>query len=156
QPWIWGGAGVGLALSIALGVAIQLLFSNIINSSNREMIEGFIGLFAAAMLLYVSYWMHNKASLGAWQRYIRQKSTAALATGSLFGLALLSFLAIFREGAETVLFYLGIGPSISATDLWIGMGIGTLILVIIGVLLMVIGLRLPMRPFFAVASFLVF
>ena len=156
QGWIWGGAGAGLALSIALGVAIQLLFSNIINSSNREMIEGFIGLFAAVMLLYVSYWMHNKASIGAWQRYIRQKSTAALATGSLFGLGLLSFLAIFREGAETVLFYLGIGPSISAPDLWIGMGIGTLILVIIGVLLVVIGLRIPMRPFFTVASLLVF
>ncbi len=156
QPWIWGGALVGLALSIILAIAIQLLFSNLINASNRELIEGSVGLVAAAMLFYVSYWMHSKSSAVAWQRYIRQKSTAALATGSLFGLGLLSFLAIFREGAETALFYLGIGPSISASDLWIGMGIGTLALVILGVLLMVVGLRIPMGPFFTVASLLVF
>ncbi|HEX2910470.1 MAG TPA: FTR1 family protein [Chloroflexia bacterium] len=156
QRWIWGGALTGIGVSVLLGIAIQLLFSSAINGSNREMIEGFTGLVAAVMLLYVSYWMHSKASAGAWQRYIRQKSTAALATGSLFGLATLAFLAIFREGAETVLFFLGIGSSISTGDLLLGLGIGAIILAVIGVLLVVVGLRIPMGPFFTVASILVF
>lgn len=156
QGWIWGGAGVGIVISVILGIAVQLFFASTINASNRELIEGITGLVAAAMLFYVSYWMHSKASAGAWQRYIKQKSTAALATGSLFGLALLSFLAIFREGAETVLFYLGIGSSISTSDLLIGLGTGTLALIVLGVLMLVIGLRIPMGPFFTIASLLVF
>ena len=156
QPWIWAGVGAGLIMSVLLAVAIQLIFGNVINPGNRELIEGITGLVAATMLIYVSYWMHSKSSAGAWQRYIKQKSTAALAQGSLFGLALLSFLAIFREGAETALFYLGIGPSISTSDLLIGLGLGLVLLVGLGFLLIVVGLRIPMGPFFTVASGLVF
>lgn len=156
QSWVWGGAVAGLAVSIALGIAIQALFSSAINSSNREMIEGVTGLVAAVMLIYVSYWMHNKSSAMAWNRYIKQRSTAALAKGSLFGFATLAFLAIFREGAETVLFFLGMGSNISAADLFIGLGIGAALLVALGVLLVVVGVRIPMGPFFRVASILVF
>jgi high-affinity iron transporter len=156
QSWIWSGSIVGLAVSIGLGIAIQALFSSAINSSNREMIEGITGLVAAVMLIYVSYWMHNKSSTVAWQRYIRSKSTSALAKGSLFGLATLSFLAIFREGAETVLFFLGMGSGISAGDLILGLALGTVLLGILGFLLVVVGVRIPMGPFFRVASILVF
>ncbi len=156
QPWIWGGVGVGLAFSIVLGIIIQVLFSSLINPSNRELIEGITGLFAAVMLIYVSYWMHGKSSAASWNRYIKQRSTAALAKGSLIGLAVLSFLAIFREGAETVLFFLGMGSGISLGDLLIGLAIGAVALAIIGYLLVVVGLKIPMGPFFMVASILVF
>ena len=156
QVWVWGGVGAGLALSILLALAIQLVFASAVNSSNREMLEGITGLVATVMLIYVSYWMHNKANMGAWQQYIKQKSSTALAKGSLLGIATLSFLAIFREGAETALFYLGIATSISTSDLLIGLAIGSVLLVIIGFLLIVIGVRIPMRPFFRVASVLVF
>jgi high-affinity iron transporter len=100
--------------------------------------------------------MHGKSSTIAWQRYLKQKSTAALAKGSLLGFGLLAFLAIFREGAETVLFFFGMGSQISLSDLLIGIGIGVVALVVLGVLLTVVGLRIPMGPFFAVASLLVF
>lgn len=156
QSWVWSGAIGGLAISVALGVAIQLLFSSAINSSNREMIEGFTGLVASVMLIYVSYWMHNKSSAVAWNRYIKQRSTAALAKGSLFGLAALSFLAIFREGAETVLFFLGMGSGISVGDLLLGLSIGAVLLGAMGFLLVVVGVRIPMGPFFRIASILVF
>ncbi|OJW05344.1 MAG: hypothetical protein BGO39_33610 [Chloroflexi bacterium 54-19] len=156
QSWIWSGAVAGLGVSIALGLAIQMLFSSAINSSNREMIEGITGLVASVMLIYVSYWMHNKSSAVAWNRYIKQRSTAALAKGSLIGLAALSFLAIFREGAETVLFFLGMGSGISAGDLILGLAIGAVLLGILGFLLVVVGVRIPMGPFFRVASILVF
>ncbi len=156
QPWIWLGVGAGLLVSIALALGIQLVFSSAINASNRELIEGSVGLVAAVMLLYVSYWMHSKSSAASWQRYIKQRSTAALASGSVAGLALLAFLAIFREGAETALFYLGIGPSITLSDLLIGIGIAAVVLVGLGILMVVVGLRLPIGPFFRVASLLVF
>ncbi len=156
QPWIWGGVGVGLTFSIVLGIIIQVVFSQAINASNREVIEGVTGLVAAIMLIYISYWMHSKSSAVSWNRYIKQKSTAALAKGSLFGLAFLSFLAIFREGAESVLFFLGMGSGISLVNLLLGLAIGAVALVVIGYFLVVAGLRIPIGPFFLVASILVF
>ena len=72
QPWIWAGVGAGLTMSVLLAIAIQLIFGNVINPGNRELIEGITGLVAASMLIYVSYWMHSKSSAGAWQRYIKK------------------------------------------------------------------------------------
>jgi high-affinity iron transporter len=156
QAWLWGGAAAGLLLSIGLGLAIQAFFGAIITPANRELLEGVIGLFAAAMLIYVSYWLHSKATLGGWKTYINQQTAQALKGGRLFGIAVLAFLAVFREGAETALFYLGMASSISNADLLIGLGIGFAILAALGVAMIALGVRVPMRPFFAVASVLVF
>jgi high-affinity iron transporter len=156
EGWIWVGAGIGVVASIALGVAINALLGKAFSGANREMLEGITGLLAAGMLLYVSYWLHSKSSLGAWQKYIGQQTTIALANGSLFGLAFLAFVAVFREGGETVLFFLGMVGNISSASLLLGIGIGALFLMVIGVLLIVVGVRIPMRPFFAVASVLTF
>lgn len=156
QTWVWSGAGIGLLASVLLGLGIQAFFSSIINPSNRELMEGIIGLGAAAMLIYVSYWLHSKASAEGWQRYISQRTTQVIQGGGLFGLALLSFLAIFREGAETALFFLGMIGNITTGDLLLGLGIGFAALAVLGFLMTVVGVRIPMRPFFTVASLLVF
>jgi len=154
--YIWGGAGVGLVASIALGIAIHELLGKAFSGENRELMEGITGILAAVMLLYVSYWLHSKSSIGAWQKYIGHQTTQALATGSLIGLGLLSFLAVFREGGETVLFFLGMTGRISTGDMLLGLAIGAVFPTIVGVLLIVVGVRIPMRPFFAVASVLTF
>jgi high-affinity iron transporter len=156
QGWLWAGAVGGLAASVVLGLAIQAFFSSIINPANRELLEGVIGLFAAAMLIYVSYWLHSKASIGGWQSYINAQTRDALKGGRLIGIAVLAFLAVFREGAETALFYLGMVSNISGSDMAMGLAIGFGLLLILGLLMVVVGVRIPMRPFFAVASVLVF
>ncbi len=156
KGWVWGGAAAGAGISLALGIVIKVLFDNAFDGANRELLEGVTGLVAAAMMLYVSHWLHSKSSLGAWKRYIGENTTRALARGSLIGLALLAFLAVFREGAETVLFLMGMAGRISTADLLLGLGIGAAVLAVIGVLLIVAGLKLPIRPFFAVASVLTF
>lgn len=156
QVWVWSGAGAGLLLSIALGLAIQAFFGAIINPGNREIMEGSIGLVAAVMLIYVSYWLHSKSSLGGWQSYIRTHTRDAIGGGRMAGLALLAFLAVFREGAETSLFYLGMVNAISTSDLLIGLALGAVLLLALGVLMVGVGLRIPVRPFFTVASVLVF
>ena len=108
------------------------------------------------MLLYMSYWLHSKSSVSNWQKYIRDQSVKALATGSLVSLSLLAFLAVFREGTETVLFMIGMASSISLSSLVGGIGIGVVILLIVAFLILKIGLRIPMRPFFLISSFFVF
>src|SRR5262249_33578180 len=131
-------------------------FSSISAGQNREVIEGVTGLVAAALLFYVSYWLHSKASLHEWRKYIDARTSQALARGSMAGLALLAFLAGFREGAETTVFYLGMAPAIASRDLLLGIGVGTAILVTAAVLILVLGVKLPLRPFFRVAGILVY
>lgn len=82
--------------------------------------------------------------------------SSALAKNSVFSLALLAFLAVFREGTETVLFYIGMAPSISTTSLLGGLGLGTVGLVAIAALMLVFGLKIPLRPFFLITSVLIY
>lgn len=156
RGWVWSGAAAGIAASVALGVALQVVLASFIRGGDRELIEGVTGLFAAAMLLYVGYWLHSRSSLGAWQSYLRERTATALTRGGLLGLGALAFLAVFREGAETVLFYLGMAANITTSDLLIGLAIGASGLVVLGALMTFAGLRIPMRPFFRAASVLVF
>lgn len=154
--WIWGGVGAGLGVSVLLAVAVKFLFGTGAFGSNNFLLAGWTGIFAAVMLLWVSYWLHSKSNIADWNRYIREQSTRALATGNLFSLALLSFLAVFREGTETVLFYVGMAASISARDLILGLALGVAILAVVAVIILKVGLKVPLRPFFLVSSILVF
>ncbi|MFQ5576265.1 MAG: FTR1 family protein [Anaerolineae bacterium] len=154
--WIWAGAGVGVLVSLITAFLLQRIFSAAMAGQNREVIEGVTGLVAAGLLFYVSYWLHSKSNLQAWQKYIDHRTSQALARGSMFGLASLAFLAVFREGAETAVFYLGMASSIAVADLALGLGAGLVILAVIAVLMLRLGLRIPLRPFFQVAGLLVY
>ncbi|MFT5872217.1 MAG: high-affinity iron transporter [Clostridium sp.] len=156
KGWIYGGVGIGIGVSIVLAVLVQVLFSSGTFGNNNFLITGYTGVFAALMLIYMSYWLHSKSNVDEWQEYIKNKSTKALATGSLFSLGLLAFLAVFREGTEIVLFYIGMASAIKITDLLLGMFIGFVILAIIAILMLKIGLRFPIKPFFLISSLLVF
>ncbi len=154
--WVWSGGLLGVIASVVTALLVALVFRSITAGSNRELIEGITGLVAAAMLFSVSFWLHGKSHIGAWQSYIHNQTTAALATGSLFSLGLLAFLAVFREGAETALFFVGIASAISLTDLALGITIAVVLLSITAFLLVRIGARIPLRPFFLITSALIF
>ncbi|MEH7512970.1 FTR1 family protein [Gottfriedia acidiceleris] len=156
SKWIWFGVGSGLGVSIILGVIVNILFSAGAFGSNNFLIAGWTGVFAAVMLLYMSYWLHSKSNTKQWQQYIKTKSDKALNTGSLLSLSILAFLAVFREGTETVLFFIGMASSIKLSSLLIGIGLGFAILAILSYLILKVGLKIPMRPFFLVSSILMF
>jgi high-affinity iron transporter len=156
RGWIWAGGAAGILASIGVALVAHAVLDRAAANVSREVMEGAIGLVAAAMLLYVGYWLHSKASLAGWQEYIREQSTAALKRNSLLGLAFIAFLAVFREGAETVLFYLGIAPGISTPDLLLGLGVGAAGLVVLALIMLVAGVRLPVRPFFLAATVLIY
>jgi high-affinity iron transporter len=156
KSWIYGGVISGLAVSVVIAVIVQVLFKSGTFGNNNFLISGWTGVFAAVMLIYVSYWLHSKSSTMEWQNYIERKSTQALATSSLFSLGVLSFLAVFREGTETVLFYIGMASSISLRELILGIVLGVVILVVIALIILKLGVRIPMKPFFVISSLLVF
>jgi high-affinity iron transporter len=155
QGWIWAGGGAGLALSLAIAVVVNLLFARA-GGSSRELLEGVTGLVAAGMLLWMMFWLHSKANVHSWNRYISERSSRALAANSLLGLSAIAFLAVLREGAETVLFYVGIASAIDTGQLLAGLAAGAAALVVVAVLMLVIGVRIPIRPFFLATSVLVF
>ncbi len=154
--WVWGGVTGGLLLSAGLAVAVKLLFGTGAFGTNNFLIAGWTGLFGAAMLIWVSYWLHSKSHVTEWQRYIHEQSTTALAKGNLISLAALSFLAVLREGTETVLFFVGMASSISVQDLVAGLGIGLGVLTVVALVILKVGGRIPVRPFFQVSSIMVF
>jgi high-affinity iron transporter len=156
KGWIYGGVGIGLVVSFIIAILVKVLFSSGTFGNNNFLISGWTGVFAAVMLVYVSYWLHSKSSANEWQNYIQNKSSKALAAGSLFSLGFLAFLAVFREGTETVLFYIGMASSVGLPVLLSGIAIGVAILVIVAFLMLKVGLRIPMRPFFLISSLLVF
>lgn len=156
KRWIYGGAALGIAASIAAALALQRLFPALAAGTNREILEGAVGIVAVLMMLIVGGWLHGKASLAGWQRFIDRQIGQALATGSLLSLALLSFLAVFREGAETLLFYAGMLPRMTLGDFFAGIALALILLAIIAIAIHVGGKRLPMHRLFRVMTWLIY
>jgi high-affinity iron transporter len=98
---------VGWIAALASGGITWLIASYIvaISGSTREVTEGVTALVAAAVLLYVGFWMHGKAYAERWRLFLHSQLHDALSARTMWALALVSFLAVYREAFETVLFY---------------------------------------------------
>lgn len=129
-PWVYGGALAGLLLSIVTAILLQVLFPVMTSGANREILEGFVGIVAVIMMLFIGIWLHGKSNVKKWNAYMDKQMKIATSTGSFLSLFFLSFLAVFREGAETILFYVGMMPRIEWNQLLLGIGIAVLVLVI--------------------------
>lgn len=147
QKWIWIGVVAGILASGLLAIVINFLFSQITAASSREYIEGFTGVIAVMMMLTVGAWLHNKSNIGNWNKYIDKQMKMALAKGSLFSFSMVSFLSVFREGAETIIFYTGITPYISLQDLVLGVVLAIFILILVGFAIIYFSAKIPIGLF---------
>ena len=162
--WIYLGVVAGLAGSGLVAVLFTFLFGG--SGPIQEISEGVCALIATLMLLWTSNWMLNKSSVEAWNNYIRNKTEAAVAgaqskvesgqrlgLGMITSLAMLSFLAVFREGAETVIFYESIySMSQDAHGMWVGGLAAAAVLIVIFLVLRFTSVKIPIGPFFLVTS----
>ncbi|WP_048827755.1 FTR1 family iron permease [Bacillus sp. B-jedd] len=156
QKWIWAGVVAGIMASALLAMVINMIFSKITAASSREYIEGITGVVAVVMMLTVGAWLHNKSSIGNWNKYIKDQMQQAIAKGSLLSFALISFLSVFREGAETIIFYAGITPYISLHELAIGIVLAFVILAIVGFAIIHYSVKIPIKLFFRTATILIY
>ena len=154
-PYIYlgliGAAGLG---AVTWGIARYTLS---ISGANREMTEGITALLAAVMLLYVGWWLHSRSNAQAWNRYVREQLRTALAKPTLWAMAGISFLVVYRELFEMILFYetLWSQAGVSGhTAVWGGIATAAFLLLLVGSLILRYSIRLPIGPFFAVASIL--
>jgi high-affinity iron transporter len=145
----------GWIAALLLGVATWWLASTLIEISGagREATEGVVALIAAAMLIYVGYWLHDTMHAKRWKGFLHDKVDGALSVGQVWVLAMISFTAAYREVFETVLFYQALilesGPG-SGLYLLGGAAVGLGLLVIVSLLIFHFSVRLPMRLFFNV------
>jgi high-affinity iron transporter len=154
-PWIHAG-WIG---ALVLGVITWFVAATLIDVSGatRELTEGVTALLAAMILLYVGAWLHGKSYARAWQAFIEQHLKSALEHGTLWALAGLSFLAVYREAFETVLFYQALWQQAGESargSVMIGFLSGVAALGVIAWLILRYSVRLPIGLFFAASSLL--
>ncbi|MGX7068984.1 FTR1 family protein [Gemella bergeri] len=154
--WVYAGAIVGILASILAAVILKYSFPALASGTNREIIEGVVGIFAVVMMIGIGIWLHSKSSVKAWKNYMDKKLNLMLSTGSFISMFTLSFLAVFREGAETILFYAGIMPLISTASLLTGIGLAVIALIIIGFVMLKASDKLPISKVFLVLSWLIY
>lgn len=153
---IW--QAVGWALLASVGAAWVLHGALQASGASREALEGLTMLLAAGVLVYVSYWLTSKRDADRWQAFIRERMDQAVGRGSHFALGLVAFLAVFREGAETILFYQALmaGSPGRMDAIWSGMALAVAGLTVVYLLVNLASLRLPVGLFFRGTAVLLF
>jgi high-affinity iron transporter len=154
---VYIGSLIALVASVGMAFLLNAL-AGAEGGQNQEIIEGVTMLIAVAVLFYVSNWMVSKSETEAWTRYIEGKVQSSITSGSVFSLAFAAFLAVFREGAETILFYQALAASTETYKnmVWIGLAVGAVLLVGIYLLIRFASIRIPLKPFFLGTSILMF
>lgn len=152
---------MGWISAIVAGILTWWVAGNLISISgaSREMTEGIAALFAAVILVYVGFWLHNASHSNRWKQYIEHKIGNAMQSSTLWVLAFVVFLAVYREMFETVLFYqsmwLQLGED-SHQGFIFGIVAAIAALVILSFLILRAGIRLPIKLFFQVNAILLF
>jgi high-affinity iron transporter len=151
------GVGAAVVMSLLTAAALETVF--VLSRSHQEGLEGGVMVLAAATLFYVSYWLLSKMEVVKWNRFVKGKMENALTRGSALALASVAFLAVYREGFETVLFYKALAVS-GGAGAWApvagGILVGGLVLGVDYVAINRVGVRLPLKPLFGVTGALLY
>lgn len=156
---VYIGSVVAIALSfVAAWILGMIKSANAAAGANQEIIEGVTALLAVAVLFYVSNWMLSKSESEVWQKYLNEKVESSVSKGSMFALGFTAFLAVFREGAEVILFYQPIISDAQDGDgvgyVWLGVLAAVVALVAVFVAIRFFSIKLPLKPFFMATSIL--
>lgn len=154
-PYVHAGWAGAVAAGLLTWAAAAYVVD--VSGAGREITEGVTALVAAAMLVYVGYWLHDKSYAQQWAAFITAQVGSALARRTWWAMAAAAFLAVYREMFEIVLFYQALWTQVAPHAG--GALIGGLIaaaaaLAVIAWLVFRYSVRLPIGPFFAVTSIL--
>lgn len=153
-----GALYAGAALAILASLVAAWLFQILNNGAHNDILEGMIILAAVALMLYVSGWLLIRQDPRAWQGFLATKADRALAQGTGLAIGVLAFLAVFREGAETVLFIYALTKTTGGWNAGLIAGLLTASagLVVLFYFINLVAQRIPLRPLFIVTSAFLF
>lgn len=148
----------GALAAIGASIIAAWLFAVLNSGEHNDIFEGIVILFAAALMLYVSGWLMVKQDPRGWQDYLATKADDALAQETAWAVGALAFFAVFREGAETVLFInaLAVTEGGWSAGLFAGLAVATAGLVVLFYFINLIARRIPLRPLFIITSAFLF
>jgi high-affinity iron transporter len=151
---LWLGAAAALVASIACA----WIFEQFYNGMHNDIFEGVVIFFAAALLFYVSGWLFLKQDPKAWQAYLKTQTDKALLARSWYVVAVLAFLAVLREGGETVLFLHVLAKTNGGWTAPLVSGIVSAFAVLAVLFWIIVNTtrRLPLRAVFLVTSLFLF
>ncbi len=151
---VYIGVLAAFGLIFAGGIAAYLLINQYSGSRVQVYFETATYLIAAAILTYMTFWMQSHAR--GLSRELQAKSDLAVTTGGRWGLRILAFQSVGREGLETMVFTLAIifanskqsAVPLDGKLLWLGalLGLATALLLAFGIYRM--GAKINMRLFF--------
>ena len=148
--------GAGAAVMASLGMA--WVFETYYDGNHSDLFEAGVMIAAAALMFYMSGWLFLRQDPRAWQADLNRLAERALGAGTVLSLAGIAFLAVFREGAETILFLHALAKGGNGFDgsLLAGLGVAVVALAAMFVAMQWLALRLPLRPMFLVTSAFLF
>lgn len=152
---VYIGAAFAVVCSFVMAFIIDWLKRvNPENVMSQEIIEGVAALLAVAVLFYVSNWMVSKSESAVWSQYIENQVAGSVQRGSMMTLGFTAWLAVFREGAEVILFYQPLMQESNAGMVWLGFVVGCVVLVVVFLAIRLLSIRMPLKPFFLATSIL--
>ena len=157
---VYSALGIAVVLSIATAYGLNYIFGSENAGQTREVMEGAVMLIAVVLLFYVGFWLLSNASSKKWSAYIQGQISNSLSSGDSKMLWWTVFLAVYREGAETVLFYLALlfdAKSPAATSMVAaGFVAGLAALIIVYIVIKKFSLKIAIKPFFIATSVIIF
>lgn len=156
---VYSSVGVAVVLSFVMAWIMNLIFGQAAGQK-RELMEGIVMLIAVGLLFYVGFWLLSNAGAKKWNEYIKSHVTESLANDSAMALWWTVFLAVFREGAETVLFYQSLifdaKDSSGYSAIGAGFIAGLVILLVVYFVFKKFSIKIPIKPFFVFTSAIIF
>ncbi len=145
KKYVYQGFGLAIVASLATWAVFSYLID--LSGASREAIEAITSLAAVIVLFYVSFWLIHRLDEKRWREFIKAKSWHAMQSGRYLALVLMAFLAVYREGFETVLFYKALYTMTPTLTNWLTLGfiIGAGALSIAGLVIFAFGIRLPLK-----------
>ncbi len=149
-PKIALGVSGAIGLSIAIGLAVTLTVHEL-PVLVQDGLQGLAGLLAVAVLTWMLFWMRRQGR--ALKGELEHEVDLAISHGSTMALIGLAFVAVIREGVETVLFLIPILQfNGTGVDTLAGGVLGVAIAVGVGWAIFVAGVRVNLRRFFTVTG----
>lgn len=153
QKWVHYGWLTALFIGTTSWFFTDLLLS--MGAAYREVMEGFGAFFAVIVLLYVGFWLHSKTQASKWKAFVETKITRLLDQKKMFGLALISFLVVFREAFESVIFLSSLHLQVDAgskNGIWMGAIAALAVVLFLSQMLLKYSIKLPIRKLFQYSS----
>jgi high-affinity iron transporter len=149
---------MGALAAIVASLVAAWAFAVFNSGDHSDVFEGIVILFAAGLMLYVSGWLMVKQDPRGWQDYLAEKADSALAQDTGLAVATLAFLAVFREGAETVLFINALATTEGgwSAGLFAGLAAAAIGLAVLFYFINMIAQKIPLRPLFILTSAFLF